>query len=223
MGAPPPEVIDLASSGDDDDDDLKRAIAMSLEEAVASTKPAADLPENVSKSPDAESQPTKSPAGPSMTAFGSMLLDRKKMEEERQARLAKRKRPGGSLTEEAPNTQRPRLTHEATAQGSTGQGPRFRPSTVNKPRSTYPLPFAKGAVKRTWTYGCERKGDDIKAEEVFQKDQLKLAVLASYQWDDDWLLSKIDISRTRLICIAYASDEAHVRTASSSRSDKNRR
>lgn len=213
MGTPPPEVIDLASSSDDDDD-LKRAIAMSLEEAAA--------PE-VSKTPDAKSEPIKSPAGLGMAVFGSMLLDRKKMEEERQARIANKKRPGGSLTEDAPNTQRPRLAHEAITRGSTGQDPKNKPSTTSSPPSTSSLPFAKGAVKRTWTYGCERRGDDIKAEEVFQKDQLKLAVLASYQWDDDWLLSKIDISRTRLICVAYASDEAHVRTASSSRSAEIRR
>lgn len=198
MGPPPPDVIDLTSASDDDDTgDLKRAIAMSLGEA------------EVFKSPDTKSE-TVDP--PNMTAFGSMLLDRKKMEEERQARIAQRKRPGDSLSEEAPNPQRPRLACKAITQGLTGQGPKVKPLTSNNIPSTCSLPFAKGAVKKTWAYGCERNGDEIKADEVFQKDQLKLAVLASYQWDDDWLLSKIDISRTRLICVAYARDEAHVRT-----------
>lgn len=30
------------------------------------------------------------------------------------------------------------------------------------------------------------------------------------QWDDEWMLSKIDVSRTRLVCVAFASDEAQV-------------
>ena len=30
------------------------------------------------------------------------------------------------------------------------------------------------------------------------------------QWDDEWMLSKIDVSRTRLVCIAFASDEEQV-------------
>ncbi|CAI4211433.1 unnamed protein product [Parascedosporium putredinis] len=72
------------------------------------------------------------------------------------------------------------------------------------------LPFPTGTVKRTWTHGQERRGDDIKIEEVFQRSELKLAVLASFQWDDDWLLSKINLSQTRLICVAFARDEAHI-------------
>lgn len=217
MTPPPPEVIELGSSSDeDDDDDLKRAIALSLDEAATPAKSPTNAPRDKdSKSPKDERQPSGAPAAPGMAAFGSMLLDRKKMEEERQARIAKRKRQEDGRSSEAPAAQKPRLSHEASNQEPTSQ--RHKPAipAANNPFSTTPssscpLPFPKGTVKRTWTHGCERKGDDIKIEEVFQKDQLKLAVLASYQWDDDWLLSKIDTSGTRLICVAYASDEAHV-------------
>lgn len=220
MVPPPPEVIELDSSSDDDDDDdnLKRAIALSLEEAAAPAKSPTYSPRDEgSKSPKNEPQSSDVPAAPSMAAFGSMLLDRKKMEEERQARIAKRKRQEDDPSSEAPAAQKFRLIHEASTQELTSQYHKPTISTANNPSSTPPsvpgsLPFPKGAVKRTWTHGCERKGDDIKIEEIFQKDQLKLAVLASYQWDDDWLLSKVDISRTRLICVAYARDEAHVRS-----------
>ena len=267
MAPPPPEVIDLSSSSDEDDDDLKRAIALSLKEAGASAKSPVK-PDSPAKSPfkkeaqedsnipKNEAQPLDSPAAPGMTAFGSMLLDRKKMEEERQARIAKRKRAEDGSSEEAPAAQKPRVkleasstaqeskplvsrtdsasstasssespapqkprvSHEASTRGSTAREYKPSiPSAGNTSSTTAPsahlLPFRKGAVRRTWTSGCERKGDDIKIEEVFQKDQLKLAVLASYQWDDEWMLSKIDISRTRLVCVAFAKDEAHVGTA----------
>ncbi|KAL1844048.1 hypothetical protein VTJ49DRAFT_5799 [Mycothermus thermophilus] len=67
--------------------------------------------------------------------------------------------------------------------------------------------FPRGVVKKTWVSGQPRRGDDIKIEEVLQKDQLQLAVLSSYVWDEEWLLSKIDISRTKLMLVAYAADE----------------
>ncbi|MBE3044563.1 hypothetical protein IMZ48_18740 [Candidatus Bathyarchaeota archaeon] len=268
MAPPPPEVIDLSSSSDEDDDDLKRAIALSLKEANSSAK-SPIKPDSPAKShfkkeaqedtkpPKNEPRPSDPPAMPGMTAFGSMLLDRKKMEEERQARIAKRKRAEDGSSEEAPAAQRsrvkfeasstaqkskplvsstdsasstassskspapqkPRVSHEASTRESTAREYKPLISTAGNTSSTAApsarsLPFRKGAVKRTWTSGCERKGDDIKIEEVFQKDQLKLAVLASYQWDDEWMLSKIDISRTRLVCVAYAKDEAHVWAAS---------
>ncbi len=66
-------------------------------------------------------------------------------------------------------------------------------------------------MKKTWVYGQARLGDDIKIEEVLQKTQLELAVLSSFQWDEDWLMSKVDITRTKLILVAFAADEAQVR------------
>lgn len=215
MASPPPEVIELSSSSDDDDEDVKRAIALSLEEMAASAKSPTTAPKDEDfKSQRNEPRSSDALASSGMAAFGTMLLDRKKMEEERQARIAKRKRQEGGSSGDAPTARKPRVSYEASIQSPTGQDHKFT-ATANNPSSATPFsspspPFPKGVVKRTWTHGYERKGDDIKIEEIFQKEQLRLAVLASYQWDDDWLLSKIDISRTRLICIAYASDEAHV-------------
>lgn len=218
MGLPPPEVIELGSSSDDDADDrdeeLERAIALSLEESNTVTNPSTGLL-NKDPSPSAAQKPSNLPVTPGMTAFGSLLLDRKIMEEERRARVIKRKRrPDGSPSDGAPTSQRARLTHEILAQDSSGQDHKTTGATIHScaaPAPTYlSPPFHKGVVKKTWAYGYEREADDIKIEEVLQKDRLKLAVLASYQWDDDWLLSKIDISQTKLVCIAYAQDETHV-------------
>ncbi|SPN98317.1 uncharacterized protein DNG_01367 [Cephalotrichum gorgonifer] len=209
-----PEIIDLASSSDDEDEDLKRAIAMSLQDVAASTAPPANAPEQPTKFPETHSKPKEAPVvTPGLATFGSVVLDRKKMEEERQARIAKRKLPLDGSPDQVPAPQRPRLSRETATRRQVKQDVGAMASATDTPSSTASssrsLPFPKGAVKRTWASRCEREGDDIKIEEVFQKQLLKLAVLASYQWDDDWLLSKIDITRTRLICVAYARDEAH--------------
>lgn len=65
-------------------------------------------------------------------------------------------------------------------------------------------------MKKTWAFLNERKGDDIKIEEVLQKSDLELAVLSSFMWDMDWLFSKLDIRRTRFILIMQAKEEATV-------------
>ncbi|KAF4120288.1 Tyrosyl-DNA phosphodiesterase [Geosmithia morbida] len=73
--------------------------------------------------------------------------------------------------------------------------------------TTFGSLFRDGAVKKTWAYGYPRTEDDIKIEEVLQRDQLELAVLSSFQWDDEWLMSKVDMLRTRLLLVAYAADQ----------------
>lgn len=175
------------------------------------------------------------------SAFSALGLDRKKMEEERLARLGKRKaaqvedegqlstRPaqrlrttggeeGASLMQRmlaAPiSSPRPELSARPPPSPQSGGDLPTSKATVRAPSrpSTFTdLPFPRGVVKRTWVYDQPRQGDDIKIEEVLQKQHLQLAVLSSYQWDEHWMLSKIDIMRTKLILVAFASDEAQVR------------
>jgi len=66
--------------------------------------------------------------------------------------------------------------------------------------------FPDGAVRKTWVYGSPRQ-DDIKIEEVLQKDDLELAVLSAYQWDDEWILRKINMRKTKIICVVQAETE----------------
>ncbi|KAI9746599.1 MAG: hypothetical protein M1818_000312 [Claussenomyces sp. TS43310] len=66
--------------------------------------------------------------------------------------------------------------------------------------------FPDGVVKKTWAYGYPRV-DDIKIEEVLQKTDLELAVLSAFQWDEEWILSKVDMSRTKVICVVQAETE----------------
>ncbi|KIH90675.1 hypothetical protein SPBR_00242 [Sporothrix brasiliensis 5110] len=79
-------------------------------------------------------------------------------------------------------------------------------AVVSAPSSPH-LPYARGVVKKTWVRGQPRRGDDVTIEEVWQKDALELAVLSSFQWDEDWMMSRLDTRRTRVMLIAYAADD----------------
>ncbi|KAI1478707.1 phospholipase D/nuclease [Daldinia eschscholtzii] len=185
-----PIEIESDDDGDDDDDDLDKGpkyprITKEPEFHSGELEPQiASLPK-----PSSVSQPSPSPAPSGLAALG---LDRKKMEEERLARLRKRKAPE-SEPESQGRRQRQKLDTE------------FVVGPANK--SGVHLPYPKGTVKKTWAKGFPRK-DDIKIEEVLQKDELELAVISSFQWDEQWMLSKIDYKKTDILCIAFASNEA---------------
>ncbi|KAK4123681.1 phospholipase D/nuclease [Parathielavia appendiculata] len=151
----------------------------------------------------------------SASNFTSIGLDRKRMEEERLARLSKRK--ASQLDDDQASArpiQRPRTTPASSVPPTAAFPEKEKPTApeATLPGATTPartrLPFPHGVVKKTWAFGQPRQGDDIKIEEVLQKRQLLLAVLSSFQWDYDWLESKIDLGRTRLILIAFAADAA---------------
>ncbi|OIW33323.1 hypothetical protein CONLIGDRAFT_169827 [Coniochaeta ligniaria NRRL 30616] len=81
-------------------------------------------------------------------------------------------------------------------------------TTLKKEHSS--LPFPKGVVKKTWVKGQPRLGDDIRLEEVLQKDELELALISSYQWDQDWMFEKFDLRKTKLVLVAMGGDEAEL-------------
>lgn len=137
-----------------------------------------------------DAQPEPEPEPPrDKVVFGALQLDRKKMEEERLQRLGKR----------------PRATSD-TESSQTPPAKRVLPED-SKPKLQYP----EGTVKRTWARGYPRTGEDIKIEEVFKPQELQLAVLSSFQWDEEWLLKKIDIRKTKVLLLASAPDEQTVR------------
>lgn len=77
--------------------------------------------------------------------------------------------------------------------------------------STPGIHFPDGIVKKTWARGYPRS-NDIKIEEVLQKDDLQLAVLSAFQWDDEWILSKLDMTKTKIMCVVQAENDTQVRT-----------
>ncbi|KAK3296034.1 tyrosyl-DNA phosphodiesterase-domain-containing protein [Chaetomium fimeti] len=174
------------------------------------------------------------PVVPSATVFSALGLDRKQMEEERLSRAYKRKvsQVDGGDRDDGRPTRRSRLDEEpplsfvrrekgkstipkgpasssaplAISEDTKPAAPKAAASASSRPPVV--LPFPRGVIKKTWAYQQPRKGDDIKIEEVLQKQHLQLAVVSSYQWDEHWMLSKIDIARTKLILVAFAANEA---------------
>lgn len=192
---------DVPDPGSDMDEDeaLRYAIALSLQEQENQDQQTSSQVPPASASSASSSR--RNGTGSGGASFGLLSLDRKKMEQERLQRLAKRRRsPLDEDDDDVVEVPPPKRKTPVEPSRSLPGPP---------PPSSSP-PFPGGVVKRTWARGYPRTPEDIKIEEVFQKDRLELAVLSSYQWDDEWLLSKIDLRRTKLLLVAYAADESQV-------------
>ncbi|EEU39179.1 uncharacterized protein NECHADRAFT_94592 [Fusarium vanettenii 77-13-4] len=192
---------DVPDPGSDMDEDeaLRYAIALSLQEQENQDQQTS--PQVPPASASSASSSRRNGTGSGGASFGLLSLDRKKMEQERLQRLAKRRRSpldedDDDVVEVPPPKRRTPVEPSRSLPG---------------PWSPSSPPFPGGVVKRTWARGYPRTSEDIKIEEVFQKDRLELAVLSSYQWDDEWLLSKIDLRRTKLLLVASAADESQKR------------
>ncbi|KAK3700805.1 hypothetical protein LTR37_015777 [Vermiconidia calcicola] len=74
------------------------------------------------------------------------------------------------------------------------------------------LQYPRGVVKKTWAFGFERTGNDVKLEEVLEPRTLKTAVLSAFQWNTDWVLGKLKIppngGNTKCVFIMQAEGDA---------------
>ena len=187
---------------DTDDEDLRRAIAISLadpnqgypttsrvirvdcddEDASATAQVEQEARADAGRSPGSHkgshTRVDRHEGTGSVKKLGILGLDRKQMEA---ARLARKRH------------------------SSISPPPTRKITKLSHPKLDSPQ-FLQGAVKKTWAFGHSRAGDDIKLEEVLQRDDLQLAVLSSFQWDIPWLLAKIDLS-TKLTLIMQAKEE----------------
>jgi hypothetical protein len=159
------ESINLTSNSDDDEDeDLRRAIALSIQESgnndvqqsSATTVPKAEAVDKTS---------------------GFMGMDRKAMEQERLARLGKRKR-------------------EASPERPSKQV--ARPPTSKVASHGTPLQYPKGAIKRTFASKYPRT-DDITIDELLEASKVNIAVISSFQYDSGWLYEKLDPLKVKQI------------------------
>jgi hypothetical protein len=228
---PPPKptagnvVIELSDDSDvtaspdaSDDEDLRRAIALSLE-TDATGPVSADMDGIINTS-------SKHPPVSSDTLIGCLGIDRKKQEQERLARL-KRKRDG---TVSPPQLTRRPFSGQLVAKGieystlnvasASASSVSLNPTSANqyKPITSTPqsstLQYPHGAVKQTWAFGHPRSGRDIKIEEVLQPSSLKSAVLSAFQWDFDWLFPKMDTKRTSFVLVMQAKYDSQKRQLS---------
>lgn len=196
---------------DDDDDGTKAGSSGSTQQMWSQTQ---------TQTQSSQTQTTQASQSQHQSQFGSILLDRKAMEQERLNRLAKRQRSptddgndDDDVVEVPPPKKQARTAPEPTSKTISKAKVTESVTTSNITSSSTTrsnLPYPNGTVKRTWSRGCPRTGDEITIEEVFQKDQLELAVLSSFQWDEEWMISKLDIRRTKILLLAFAKDEAQV-------------
>ncbi|GFG02590.1 tyrosyl-DNA phosphodiesterase 1 [Aspergillus udagawae] len=208
---------------DDEDEDLKRAIALSLQDSE-DTEKNSPYPSHGNKEhgppPETESSATDHvPSQPS----GLLGLNRRQMEEERLARIAKRKADDVEAIDHRQAKYSKNVSNQPARQSSSGSVSTEYASKIGVPQARYesaklkpdlPNPsrtpavqFPKGVVKKTYAQYCPRTGDDITIEEVFQSSDLELAVFSSFLWDMEWLFSKIDTKRTRFLLVMQAKDE----------------
>ncbi|KAK7529672.1 tyrosyl-DNA phosphodiesterase-domain-containing protein [Phyllosticta citribraziliensis] len=69
------------------------------------------------------------------------------------------------------------------------------------------LRYLNPTIKKTWCFGQPR-GNDVKIEEILQKDKLQLVALSAFQFDTAWWMNKIDPSKTSQVWAIGATDQA---------------
>lgn len=208
------ETIDLTGDSDvtlsatSEDDDLHRAIAMSLQSMPTSS------PVGSKESTPGGSDCSKPelPAESTTLGMGILGIDRKRQEEERLARL-KRKRestvssPSVKQDLGCQNAIQAHPTDNTEASMAKTSDIHNQKETGNSSSTpTSHLQYPHGVVKKTWAFGFER-ANDIKLEEVLQPSHLDAAMISSFQWDWNWLLPKLDTQRTKFVFVIHAKDE----------------
>lgn len=151
------------------------------------------------------------------SASSSLLgLDRSQMERERLARLSIKSPVSapldtrGKLRGIVPLAAQ-RNDGKFVSVGSFGKMPAAATTTnIAAPRASHhALEFPDGVVKKTWVFNTDRDGTDIKFEEVLRKETLIGAVLSAFQWDHEWLWTKIpDGKLQRFVLVMQAKGEA---------------
>ncbi|KAM0263392.1 hypothetical protein ACHAQJ_001248 [Trichoderma viride] len=229
MARPENQIPELADDADDDEA-LRYAIALSLQDETAAATIVIDDSDSdhgdddgslpAASSSNSTQQQTQSQAQSQslsqQSQFGSLFIDRKAMEQERLNRLAKRQRP---LTDEnnededddlveIPPPKKQAISKTPTESNTNNVRAATISTLTTSSNNSSDLLYPNPTVKRTWSRGSPRTGDEITIEEIFQKDKLELAVLSSFQWDEEWMLSKLDYRRTKILLVAFAKDEA---------------
>lgn len=179
---------------------------------ISDTESDEDMAPPSKKTPKTAAWDAQQQRGMNVASNSSSLLglDRGQMERERLARLRIRSPELVSCdTRESLRTSIPLAVRGAPA---PTPGARFGSSsrTHSDPGfAALALEFPHGVVKRTWAYGTDREGIDIKIEEVLRGETLIGAVLSAFQWDYEWLWSKIPNGRLqRFVLVVQAKTKA---------------
>lgn len=145
------------------------------------------------KAPKLDSSTVSLPSGAKLTSFSAVVQDDQNTRKTEVARAANQKLHVPSTTEVSPS-----VGSQSTTPTPVVQTTKAKPGDIQYPR---------GVVKKTWAYGHERTGNDIKLEEVLESQTLKTAVLSAFQWNTEWLFRKIKLEQTKCIFIMQAKDQ----------------
>jgi hypothetical protein len=172
--------IDLMSdAGYDEDEDVRRAIALSLQEPGKECVQATTT--------HIKRTVTAATTTPTINgkAGGFVGIDRRAMEQERLARLGKRKR-------------------DASPERSSKQIAKSSAVTESVTRST--LLYPRGTIKRTFARAYPRT-DDITIDEVLEGSKVNIAIISSFQYESEWLYDKLDPMKIKQIWLMNAKGE----------------
>ena len=206
---------------EDEDEQLRLAIALSMQADPLAAAPASRSAENAARDGDtADKRGSEITHAVSMRSntvpLGIHGMDRRAMEQERLARLARAQErdatepePGKRFrtedsqpSQESLNRSKRRRSDPAVkVDEDSGSSAKSYQDITSPPSGHYP----NGVVKRTWAFGFERTSDDIKLEEVLQKNTLQLAVLSALLLDFEWVLKKLEPS-TKVVLVVSAKE-----------------
>lgn len=196
--------IDLTSDSDDEDEDMRQAIALSLQGLHKSSSPkhlaksSPTLATSSQAAKGASSHRLNAQITPSAAESSGPLrvsgIDRKAMEQERLARLSKRKR------DPSPDRPSKRIADVINTQGSEVASIQPKLSTMQS------VQYPEGAIKRTFATKFPRT-DDITIDEVLQADSVNIAVISSFMWDSEWLNRKLNPLKVKQIWVMNAKGQ----------------
>jgi len=143
------------------------------------------------KAPKLDSSTVTLASGARLTSFSTLVQD------EQHGRKS-----------EAANAANERLKDASEAKKPEAKTVLSTPSSTQVGELQYP----NGVVKQTWAYGHDRTEKDIKLEEVLEPATVRTAVLSAFQWDVEWVLSKLKVpqngGQTKCIFVMQAKDES---------------
>lgn len=147
------------------------------------------------KAPKLDATTVSLPSGAKLTSFSAVVQD------DQQTRKSAIARAANEKLQASPST--------SAGDPFIASQPHVR-TTASQPSKGKPgdLLYPQGVVKKTWAFGHERTGNDIKLEEVLESQTLKTAVLSAFQWNMEWLFRKIKIDQTKCIFIMQAKEQS---------------
>lgn len=147
------------------------------------------------KAPKLDSTTTSLPSGARITSFASTVQN------DQQSRKSTIAQAANERLKAAP------AAHTNGTSGTKATTP-LQVSSQQPNAKLGGLQYPNGVVKKTWAFGHERTGKDIKLEEVLEPQTLKVAVLSAFQWNTKWLFNKLKMEQTKCIFIMQAKEQS---------------